>query len=266
VVARGLARRQDRIIAVSRATALDINRHFGVAPEKIEVIPNGIDHDRFQPGDAAAASAWVAERHNVTRPFFLYVARLEHPAKNHVRLVEAFTRLNKKLVVIGDGAELARLKKLAGPTITFTGRASLQQLQEHFSACRALVFPGQEDFGIVPLEVMAAGRPVIAYGRGGALETVIDGQTGIFFDDQSTDALVAAVERFEAMGSQFEDRAAIRAHAQRFSTESFKSKIHAFIATKLLGIQAGPRLDDAADPDRPLPYASSKRTVSSSSR
>jgi glycosyltransferase involved in cell wall biosynthesis len=150
--------------------------------------------------------------------------------------VEAFTRLNKKLVVVGDGAELAQLKKLAGPTITFTGRASLQQLQEHFSACRALVFPGQEDFGIVPLEVMAAGRPVIAYGRGGALETVIDGHTGIFFDDQSTDGLVAAVQRFETMGSQFEDRAAIRAHAQRFSTETFKSQVHAFIATKLLGM------------------------------
>jgi glycosyltransferase involved in cell wall biosynthesis len=172
--------------------------------------------------------------------------------------------LNKKLVVIGDGAELARLKKLAGPTITFTGRASLQQLQEHFSACRALVFPGQEDFGIVPLEVMAAGRPVIAYGRGGALETVVDGHTGIFFDEQSTDALVAAVQRFETMGSQLEDRAAMRAHAQRFSTESFKSKIHAFIATKLLSIQAGPRLEGVVDADRPLSYTSSKRTMTAS--
>jgi len=160
-------------------------------------------------------------------------------------------------------AQLAQLKKHAGPTITFTGRASLQQLQEHFSACRALVFPGQEDFGIVPLEVMAAGRPVIAYGRGGALETVIDGHTGIFFDHQSADALVAAVLRFETMGSQFEDRAAIRAHAQRFSTETFKSKIHAFIATKLLVNQPGPRLDGAADPERPVPYTSSKRTMSS---
>jgi len=147
--------------------------------------------------------------------------------------VRAFTRMGKKLVVIGDGGELARLQRIAGPTIEFKGRASLEELQHHFSTCRALVFPGKEDFGIVPLEVMAAGRPVIAFGEGGALETVAEGVTGVFFKEQTEDAVVEAVERFEQNEVLFADREAIRAHAQRFSTESFKAKISDFIEAQL---------------------------------
>ena len=96
--------------------------------------------------------------------------------------VQAFTRLGRKLVVIGEGSERAKLEKMAGPTISFLGSQPFPVLQDHFRRCRALVFPGVEDFGITPLEAMASGRPVIAYRAGGVMETVVDGVTGLFFD------------------------------------------------------------------------------------
>lgn len=211
------AARVDAFIANSKFVAMRIRKYYG---RDSEVIHPPVSLSDFDIGES-------------TDDYYLCAGQLVGYKRVDLA-VEAFTRMNKKLVVIGDGGELARLRKLAGPTVSFTGRASLSQLQHHFSACRALVFPGKEDFGIVPLEVMAAGRPVIAYGRGGALETVVDGRTGLFFEEQSVDALVAAVQRFESMGSVFRDRTAIRAHAQGFSTESFKAKIRRFVEARAL--------------------------------
>lgn len=134
--------------------------------------------------------------------------------------VDAFTRMGKRLLVIGDGEQRKALEKRAGPTVEFLGRVDFAALKTHFARARALVFPGEEDFGMVPVEVMAAGRPVIALGRGGALDTVVDGETGTLFTEQSIDGLIDAVARFEAMTF---DPQALRAHARRFGMAQFRN-------------------------------------------
>ena len=142
--------------------------------------------------------------------------------------VEAFTRMNKPLVVIGDGPHLEALKKVAGPSVKFLGRCDFATLRHHLSHCRALVFPGEEDFGILPVEAMASGRPVIAYGAGGALESIGDEGAGVFFQDQTVEGLIEAVERFEARADEF-DPQAIRARSENFSAARFRREMQAFV-------------------------------------
>jgi glycosyltransferase involved in cell wall biosynthesis len=113
--------------------------------------------------------------------------------------VEAFNRLKAKLVVIGGGEMLKQLRRIAGPTVTIMGPQPFDVLKHHYAHCKALVFPGEEDFGIVPVEAMASGRPVIAFGRGGATETVIANQTGVFFETQTVEELIDAVDRMERL-------------------------------------------------------------------
>jgi glycosyltransferase involved in cell wall biosynthesis len=141
--------------------------------------------------------------------------------------VEAFTRMGKPLVVIGSGVT-DKLRRLAGPTVKFVGAVDDQTMADHFSRCKALVFPGVEDFGIVPLEVMASGRPVIAFARGGATETVIDGKTGILFREQTVEALVDAVEAMEIQSIKFSPQT-IRSFAQGFSKNVFSTKLERLI-------------------------------------
>lgn len=171
-----------------------------------------------------------------TDDFYLCAGQLI-PYKRIDLAVRAFTKMGRNLVVIGEGKELAQLKRIAGPTITFLGRAPFSVLKEKMARCRALIFPGEEDFGIVPVEVMASGRPIIAFGSGGALETVVHGQTGILFDEQSEQALIEAVEAFEADESAFRPEA-IRAHAAQFSTKSFLTSMRSIIAEELLARKA----------------------------
>ena len=142
--------------------------------------------------------------------------------------IDAFVKMNKKLVVIGGGEEFERLKAQANNSIKFLGRVDDQTLRNYYASCEALVFPGEEDFGIVPVEVMAFGKPVIALGRGGALDTVVDGVTGVFFKKDSVDSLIDAVERFEIMKNEL-DPEKIKLHAQQFSTKSFLTKFQNFI-------------------------------------
>lgn len=123
-----------------------------------------------------------------------------------------------------------KLKAKAGPKTTFLGKAPFSVLKDHMARCKALVFPGEEDFGIVPVEVMASGRPVIAYGRGGALDSVVDGLTGLFFEEQSVDALVDAVERFERSGLADAGPHACVTRAQDFSEVKFRAGISASLA------------------------------------
>ncbi|KAA9009429.1 glycosyltransferase [Histidinibacterium aquaticum] len=140
--------------------------------------------------------------------------------------IEAFTRLGKPLVVIGGPDKAGRaLARKAGRNVRFLGRVSDDKLRRYFAACRALIFPGEEDFGILPVEVMASGRPVIAYGKGGALDTVIDGETGMHFHEQTVDALVDAVTRFEEAGLDRIDPARLIAHAQSFDEATFVEKM-----------------------------------------
>ncbi|VVC55695.1 putative glycosyltransferase [Beijerinckiaceae bacterium RH AL1] len=162
-----------------------------------------------------------------TRDFYFYIGQLV-PYKRVDLAVAACTKLGRKLVVVGAGSEDARLKAMAGPTIEFRGWASHEELAGYYKNCRALLFPGEEDFGIVPLEAMASGRPVIAFGSGGALDTVVEGVTGTFFRRQSEDALVAAIERFESIEGNFEPQE-IRRHARGFGRDVFRRRLKAAI-------------------------------------
>lgn len=151
--------------------------------------------------------------------YYLCLGQLVDYKKAHLA-VEACTRLQKKLIVVGDGECRARLQSLAGPSVIFEGRADHAGVLSHYTRCKALLFPGEEDFGMVPVEAMAAGTPVLAYGRGGATETVLDGQTGLFFQEQTTEALCATIQDYERCQDDF-DPVRIRAHALNFDEARF---------------------------------------------
>lgn len=153
--------------------------------------------------------------------FYLWAGELA-PYKRPDLAVEAFTKLNLPLVVIGGPDDtVTALRAKAGPNVTFLGKVPFDVLKSHMARCRALIFPGEEDFGIVPVEVMASGRPVVAYGRGGILDTVVDGETGVFFQNQTIDDLMAAVTRIEDTGLANADPSACVARAQMFSEAAF---------------------------------------------
>ena len=144
--------------------------------------------------------------------------------------VQAFNRTGRKLVVIGGGEMLNELRAIAGPNVTMLGPQPFDMLRHHYARCRALIFPGEEDFGIVPVEAMASGRPVVAFGKGGATETVVDGVTGTFFADQTVDGLLDAVDRCERI--DFDPEVAV-AHAAIFGTERFMGEMGAFVHSAL---------------------------------
>jgi glycosyltransferase involved in cell wall biosynthesis len=150
-----------------------------------------------------------------------YLVTGRHVSYKRVDLaIQACNRLGRRLVITGAGPDTAALKKLAGPTIEFVGQCSFADLKRYYAHARAFLMPGEEDFGIAPVEAMASGRPVIAFASGGALETVVPGLSGLHFAEQTVDSLVGAIERFEASEQDF-DVAAILAHAATFSRERF---------------------------------------------
>lgn len=149
--------------------------------------------------------------------------------------VKAFNQIDTPLVIIGEGEQFDELNRIAKPHIKILGRQPFSEIQHHYAHCRALIFPGVEDFGIVPLEAMASGRPVIAYGKGGALETVKDGVTGVYFHEQTETALLDAVRYFEAHQNQF-DRHSIREWAEGFAKARFKEEMQTFIQGKIQGV------------------------------
>jgi glycosyltransferase involved in cell wall biosynthesis len=162
--------------------------------------------------------------------FYLTISRLV-PYKKVDVIVESFNAMpDRRLVVIGDGPELKSVKKMASENIIFLGFQSDQAVEDYLQRARAFVYAAEEDFGIVPVEAQACGTPVIAYGKGGALETVIEGETGLFFRDQTPEALIQAVDTFENKNEW--DSYAIRRHAEGFSKERFKEEIQTFIKEK----------------------------------
>jgi len=159
--------------------------------------------------------------------FYLAVSRMV-PYKMMPAIVEAFSGMpDKRLVVIGEGSEFDKCKAVAGSNIEMVGFQPFEALRDHMQRARALVFAAEEDFGITPVEAQACGTPVIAFGRGGALETVVDSddpsvRTGVFFDRQTPDSIRSAVERFEAIGPF--DPMVCRRNAERFSPERFRKE------------------------------------------
>ncbi|HVH82155.1 MAG TPA: glycosyltransferase, partial [Stellaceae bacterium] len=210
------ASRVDRYVANSAGVAGRIRRYYGRDAEVV-----------WPPVDIAAFHPVAAEERG---DYMLMVGELVGYKRPDLA-VEAFNRMQRKLVVIGGGEMLDRIRRIAGPTVTVLGPQPFDALRHHYARCEALIFPGEEDFGIVPVEAMASGRPVIAYGRGGATETVRPGVSGILFNEQSVEALIDAVEAF--CSDDFDPEAVV-AHARRFSRDVFVDGMREQIA-RLMG-------------------------------
>ncbi|QDT06017.1 GDP-mannose-dependent alpha-(1-6)-phosphatidylinositol monomannoside mannosyltransferase [Rubripirellula lacrimiformis] len=171
-----------------------------------------------------------AFQHDRPRESFCLVISELVPYKRIDLAVEAFNRTGQRLVIIGDGPERSRLESVAKPNVEFWGRRSFADLKRNLEIAQALIFPGVEDFGITPVEAQAAGCPVIAYRGGGALETVVEGQTGLFFDDQNIDSLIDAVD---SMADHPISADVCNAAAQRFSAERFCQQYRDFVESKI---------------------------------
>lgn len=199
---RATAAHVTRFVAISRHVQKRIQDFYGL---NADVVYPPVELDRWtpdlRPPDSydLAASALV-------------------PYKRLDIAVRAYTRLNRRLKIVGVGSERPALQRMAGPSVEFLGWRSDEELLELYRRCHCLVFPGEEDFGIVPLEAQACGRPVVAYARGGALETVVDGVSGVFFHQQTVDALIDAVQM---CGKRPWDSGSIRQHAEQFGVPAF---------------------------------------------
>lgn len=175
--------------------------------------------------------------------YYLVVARFVRYKRVDLA-IEACNQLKKKLVVIGSGGEEEeRLKKLAGDTVEFLGRVSDEEMERYYSRAKAFLFPGIEDYGITPVEAMSAGVPVLAFGKGGALETVQDGKTGLYFHDQTVSGLVHCIEEFERNGVAY-SRQQIHGYSLNFSDEIFKGNFTNFLKDKLIECGQGQKISE----------------------
>jgi glycosyltransferase involved in cell wall biosynthesis len=206
------ADRVDHFIAISQEVRRRISKIYR---REATIIYPPVDTNRFTPA------------HKVD-DYYLFVGRLV-PYRRLDLLIEAFNKLQRPLLIAGRGRDSDRLQALAQPNITFLGYVPDAELPGLMARCRAFMWPGEEDFGIAPIQAMAAGRPVIAYAAGGVLDTVIPG-TGVLFAEQSVRAIIEAVESFD---TQTVSPAFIRRHAEQFDTAVFKAKLQAFVAEKV---------------------------------
>ncbi len=212
--------RVDHFIANSKNVRSRINKHYR---RDAEVICPPVDCDRFD----IAAKPYSGE------PFYLFVGQLI-PYKKPDIAVRVFNELGLNLVIAGGGQMERGLKKIAGSNIKFAGKVSDAELISLYQNCEALIFPNDEDFGIVPVECMSSGKPVIALNRGGAAETVIDGLSGVLFDSCDENSLKNAIKKFMTVKKNFSS-SRIREHALTFDTKVFKEKFAAFIEKKCNG-------------------------------
>jgi glycosyltransferase involved in cell wall biosynthesis len=196
----------DVFIAISKFIARRIRKAYG--RDSVVLYPP-VDTDSFVMG-------------GVKEDFYLTSSRLV-PYKRIDLIVEAFAAMpDKRLVVIGAGPEMSKIQKKATPNVQIMGYQSVDVLRDHLQRAKGFVFAAEEDFGIAPLEAQACGTPVIAYGKGGSLETVRDGETGLFFEEQSVTSIVDAVRRFELMSF---DPVTVRRHAETFSEQRFRQEL-----------------------------------------
>lgn len=213
------AQRPDFLITNSKETAKRIKKFYGreaaviYPPVSLEAVyPQALRENKMQASS-----------------YFLIVSRLA--AYKRIDLaIKAANQLKVPLKIVGTGREERRLKRMAGPTVEFLGVVGDEKLPGLYRNCQALIFPGAEDFGITPVEAMSFGKPVIALGQGGALESVIDGKTGKFFEQETANSLVGALESFDPSGYKAKD---CIAQAKKFSKERFQEKFKKFVSKKL---------------------------------
>ena len=209
------AERVGHFIANSETVRQRINRLYR---REATVIHPPVDTDFFRPARGAG-----------TRNCYLVVSSLE-PYKRIELAIEAFRRLGRPLWIAGSGSLRGSLQRAAGGNIRFLGHVPDRELRKLYQNCRALIFPGMEDFGMVAVEAQACGKPVACYGKGGATESVIDGETGVHFQSQEPEALIQGVEKLER--SRWDDRL-IRENSLRFSVSSFHDRMEAFLKSRL---------------------------------
>jgi glycosyltransferase involved in cell wall biosynthesis len=212
---RKTASRVTHFVAISETIRERIRECYG---RESHVINPPVDTDFYTPDPT------------VKREDYYLVLSAFAPYKRFDLALEACNRTGKRLVVIGTGQDAARLKAMAGPNVEFLGWASDETIRDHLRRCRALLFPGLEDFGIVPVEANACGAPVIAFGQGGASETIVPldkpNPTGVWFMEQNADALIAAMEQCER--ATFDPNAA-RKQSERFSKQIFESRLFGYL-------------------------------------
>ncbi len=219
---------------------------------------NGVDHF-IAISDFIARRIWKVYRRRATviyppvdvdafevtqqkQDFYLAASRLV-PYKRIDLIVRAFAQMpDRQLVVIGDGPEMMRLRSFTSNNIKLLGYQSSPVLKEYLQAAKAFIFAAEEDFGILPVEAQAAGTPVIAYGRGGALETVVEGKTGLFFEQQTVEHLIGAIDAFEDQPVNF-DPWVIRQNAERFSVQRFQREFQSFVEDAWMRFQRGDALE-----------------------
>ena len=204
---RRAAHRVGHFLTQSDYTAAQIRQFFG---REAEVIGVPVDPGLFRPGSESP------------HDYFLLCGRLVEPYKAATVVLEAFEGLSERLVVAGDGPALPGLRARAPENVEFVGHMQDRELVSLMQRCRAAIFPSRDDFGLVPLEVMSCGRPVIAYAAGGALHTVVPGISGQFFDEQSAEAIRTAVVSFDADAY---DPGAVRAHAEQWLATHFRERL-----------------------------------------
>jgi len=203
------AERVDKFIANSKTVQKRIAKYYG---KESQVIYPPIDVSKFR--------IFPAQEN-----YFLAGGRLV-AYKRFDLIVQAFNKLNIPLKIFGDGPELEKLKKMAKPNIEFLGKVSEEKRAELYGKCQAFIHPQEEDFGMMVVEAMASGRPVLAYNKGGALETVIPGKTGEFFDHQGWEPLAHEIIKFKPEKYNPEE---IREHAKKFDVAEFKNKIKSLV-------------------------------------
>lgn len=214
------ARRVDRFLANSQTVQKRIRKYFRTdseivhPPVEISKIRLGTNHENY----------------------FLVVSQLANYKKIELA-ISVFNKLRRRLVIVGDGPRREFLESIAGPTIEFFGWRSDAEIRELLQNCRGFIFPGEDDFGIAPVEAMAAGKPVLAFGKGGATETVVHKKTGIIFDSPSPESLENGLAEFFANEKKFEPKK-IRAHSKQFSRQVFEQKIRQIVAEEFAKISA----------------------------
>ena len=205
------AQRPDHIVANSRNVAARILSCYG---RESDVLHCPAETEAFAPADARDIG-----------DYYVVAARLL-PYKRVRLAVEACNSLGAPLMVLGTGPDEARLRALAGPTVRFAGHVSDAERRQIFARARAIVVPGEEDFGLVPVEAAAAGRPTVAYGAGGAMETVVEGVTGVFFHEATADSLAGAMKNLDPLAFSVDS---MTAHAAKFSAERFRAGFRALL-------------------------------------